>query len=87
MSRCSFDTMYVGNLKGVGKIWQYTAVDGACSFAFARVFAGEKSAARAATFLANDVAPVYAGGLPPLAEAVVDGGPEFKRGSPPRAAR
>ncbi len=30
------DTMYVGNLKGVGKIWQYTAVDGACSFGFAR---------------------------------------------------
>jgi len=75
-----FDTMYVGNLKGVGKIWQYTAVDGACSFAFARVFAGEKSAARAATFLANDVAPVYAEAGLGLAEAVVDGGPEFKRG-------
>jgi hypothetical protein len=27
------DTMYIGNLKGVGKIWQYTAVDGACSSA------------------------------------------------------
>jgi len=29
------DTMYVGNLKGVGKVWQYSAVDGACSFGFA----------------------------------------------------
>jgi hypothetical protein len=28
------DTMYIGNLKGVGKIWQYSAVDGACSFGF-----------------------------------------------------
>jgi transposase len=73
-----FDTMYVGNLKGVGKIWQYSAVDGACSFAFARVLAGEKSAATAAAFLADDVAPVYAEADIQLAEVVVDGGPEFK---------
>jgi hypothetical protein len=30
------DTMFVGRLKGVGKIWQYSAVDGVCSFGFAR---------------------------------------------------
>ncbi len=41
------DTMYVGKLKGVGKIWQYSAVDGACSFGFATVRSGEKSAGRA----------------------------------------
>jgi transposase len=35
-----FDTMYVGNLKGVGKIWQYSAVDGACSFGFAHARLG-----------------------------------------------
>jgi transposase InsO family protein len=73
-----FDTMYVGNLKGVGKIWQYSAVDGACSFAFARVLAGEKSAAAAATFLTQEVAPVYTEAGIALAEVVVDGGPEFK---------
>jgi hypothetical protein len=73
-----FDTMYVGNLKGVGKIWQYSAVDGSCSFGFARVFAGGKSAARAAMFLAEDVAPVYAEAGIELKEAVVDGGAEFK---------
>lgn len=44
-----FDTMYIGNLKGVGKLWQYSAVDGATSFAMARVLAGEKSAPRSAT--------------------------------------
>jgi hypothetical protein len=38
-----FDTMFVGQLKGVGKIWQYSAVDGACSFGFARV-SGERRA-------------------------------------------
>ena len=74
-----FDTMYVGNLKGVGKIWQYSAVDGSCSFAFARVFAGEKSAAKAASFLETDVAAAYAEAGIELGEAVVDGGPEFKR--------
>jgi hypothetical protein len=73
-----FDTMYVGNLKGVGKIWQYSAVDGSCSFAFARVLAGEKSAAAAAAFLKGDVAPVYAEAGIELREVVVDGGPEFK---------
>jgi transposase InsO family protein len=73
-----FDTMYIGNLKGVGKIWQYSAVDGACSFAFARVFAGEKSTSAAAAFLERDVAAVYAEAGIELREVVVDGGPEFK---------
>lgn len=74
-----FDTMYIGNLKGVGKIWQYSAVDGACSFAFAKILAGEKSAAKAAEFLEADVAAVYAEAGIELGEAIVDGGPEFKR--------
>src|SRR3989304_1828598 len=30
------DTFYVGKLKGVGKVWQYTACDAACSFAVAQ---------------------------------------------------
>jgi len=72
------DTMYIGNLKGVGKIWQYSAVDGACSFAFAKVLAGGKSAEVAAAFLADEVAPVYAEAGISLAEVVVDGGAEFK---------
>ncbi len=74
-----FDTMYVGKLKGVGKIWQYSAVDGSCSFGFATVAAGEKSAAKAAAFLSGDVAPVYAQAGIEFGEAVVDGGPEFRR--------
>lgn len=82
-----FDTMYIGKLKGVGKIWQYSAVDGACSFAFARILAGDKSAQAAATFLADDVAPVYAEAGISLAEVVVDGGPEFKGAFTRRCAR
>ena len=72
------DTMYVGRLKGVGKVWQYSAVDGACSFGFARVRRGEKSARAAAAFLEHDVLPTYAEAGIDLKEVVVDGGPEFK---------
>lgn len=75
-----FDTMFVGNLRGVGKIWRCSAVDGACSFAVATVRAGEKSAAKAAEFLAAHVAPVYVEAGIEFDEVVVDGGPEFKRG-------
>jgi len=72
------DTMYVGRLKGVGKIWQYSAVDGACSFGFAVVRRGEKSARSAATFLEHQVLPTYRQAGIVLREVVVDGGPEFK---------
>ena len=73
-----FDTMFVGRLKGVGKIWQYSAVDGVCSFGLAVVRRGEKSARAAAEFLERHVAPVYAEAGITLKEVVVDGGPEFQ---------
>ena len=66
--------IYVGKLKGVDKIWQYSAVDGACSFASARVFAGEKSASAVAAFLQRDVAAVYTEAGIKLREVVIDGG-------------
>ena len=71
------DTMYVGNLKGVGKIWQYSAVDGAASFGFAHARVGPKSAVDAADFLAHHVVPAYHELGVPLVEVVTDGGPEF----------
>lgn len=72
------DTMYVGKLKGVGKIWQYSALFGACSMGFAHVRAGEKSAKASARFLEHHVLPVYREAGITLVEVVVDGGPEFK---------
>jgi hypothetical protein len=51
------DTFYVGHLKGVGKVWQLSAVDGASSFGIARVIAGDKGAQAMARFLAEDVLP------------------------------
>jgi transposase InsO family protein len=71
------DTMYVGHLKGVGKVWQYTGVDGACSFGFARTKAGKKSAQTMADFLEHDIAPGYREAGIDLVEVVTDGGPEF----------
>lgn len=52
------DTFYVGKLKGVGKVWQYTACDAACSYGLAQV-SREFSAAAAARFLTARVLPAY----------------------------
>ncbi|MBU6422892.1 MAG: DDE-type integrase/transposase/recombinase [Chloroflexi bacterium] len=73
------DTMYVGKLKGVGTVWQYTMVDGACSFGFGRVRGGRKSAKSMARFLEEDVVPVYREAKIRLVRINTDGGPEFGR--------
>lgn len=72
-----FDTFYVGHLKGVGKVWQLSAVDGASSFGIARVVAGEKTAAVMARFLVDDVLPTCARAGLRLVRATTDNGPEF----------
>jgi len=74
-----FDTFYVGHLKGVGKVWQLSAVDGASSFAIARVIAGPKGAAAMARFLHEDVLPTCGRAGLTLATATTDNGPEFAR--------
>lgn len=73
----SLDTFYVGKLKGVGKIWQYTACDAACSFGLARL-STELSSEQAAAFLGELVMPFYAGYGLPLQRVLTDGGSEFK---------
>jgi transposase InsO family protein len=73
------DTFYVGQLKGVGKVWQLSAVDGASSFGMARVIAGPKSAAAMARFLREDVLPTCARAGLRLVTATTDNGPEFGR--------
>ena len=83
-----FDTFYVGNLKGVGKVWQLSAVDGASSFAIARVVAGDKSAAVMARFLLFDVLPACRRAALILRTATSDNGPEFGgRSAPPAVKR
>lgn len=53
------DTFYIGKLKGVGKVWQYTACDAASSFGVAGVIAGNWSAEKAARFLTKTVIPAF----------------------------
>ena len=74
----SIDTFYVGKLKGVGKVWQITACDAACSYAWARVLAGEVTAAAVLTFLEHDVLPVYREAGWTLRRVLTDRGKEFK---------
>jgi transposase InsO family protein len=74
-----FDTFYVGNLKGVGKVWQLSAVDGASSFGIARVIAGDKTAQVMARFFREDVVPACRRAGLRLVTATTDNGPEFGR--------
>jgi transposase InsO family protein len=71
------DTFYIGKLKGVGKVWQYTACDAACSFAVAQVSL-EFSAAATARFLTRRVLPAYqAAGWQPE-RVLTDQGGEYR---------
>lgn len=72
-----FDTFYVGRLKGVGKVWQYSATDGGSSFGWARVHAGQKRATSMADFLEHDVMPTLADAGRRLRRVTTDNGPEF----------
>ena len=71
------DTFYIGNLKGVGKVWQITACDAATSYGVAwllPVF----SAQAAAHFLQRVLLPVYRRAGWRLQRVLTDGGSEFK---------
>jgi len=70
------DTFYLGNLKGVGKIWQFTACDAACSYAVAWLTT-ELSARSARRFLLRYVLPVYRQAGHRFQAVLTDGGSEF----------
>jgi len=71
------DTFYIGKLKGVGKIWQVTACDAACSYGVAWVLP-ELSAEATALFLGQILVPLYQRAGWPLQRILTDGGSEFK---------
>jgi transposase InsO family protein len=71
------DTFYVGKLKGVGKVWQYTACDAACSFAVAQVSL-EFSARAAGRFLTDRVLPTYQAAGWPLQRILTDQGSQYR---------
>jgi len=74
----SLDLFYVGKLKGVGKVWQLTACDVASSYGWARVVAGEVTAALVLAFLREVVQPGYQAAGWTLRCVLTDNGKEFK---------
>ena len=72
----ALDTFYVGKLKGVGSVYQLTAVDTATRWAVAALVVGEKSAAEAARFVDHVMSTLAAIGVE-LRSVLTDNGPEF----------
>lgn len=72
------DAFYIGKLKGVGKIWQLTACDAACSYAIATVVPRLTTRATA-SFLEKHVAPAYRRAGHRFRAVLTDCGLEFTR--------
>lgn len=72
------DAFYIGKLKGVGKVWQLTACDAACSYAIATVVP-RLTAQAAMHFLRAHVLPAYRQAGHRVRAVLTDGGPEFQR--------
>lgn len=72
----ALDTFYVGRLKGVGAVWQLTAVDVATRLAVVQLVVGDKTAAVAAGFLEHLKKALRKHGIT-LSGVLSDNGPEF----------
>ncbi len=72
----SLDTFYVGRLKGVGAVWQLTAVDVATRTAVVQLVVGDKTAAVAARFLDHLRTALRRLGIT-MTGILSDNGPEF----------
>ena len=72
----SLDTFYVGRLKGVGAVWQLTAVDVATRTAVVQLVVGDKTAEVAAGFLDHLKKALRKLGIT-LTGLLSDNGPEF----------
>ena len=72
----SMDTFYVGRLKGIGAVWQLTAVDVATRVAVVQLIVGDKTAVVAAGFLDHLKKSLRKHGIK-LEGVLTDNGPEF----------
>jgi len=70
------DAFYVGKLKGVGKVWQLTACDAACSYAIATLVP-RVTQETATAFLRQSLVPSYRRAGHQVHAVLTDGGPEF----------
>ncbi len=71
------DAFYIGKLKGVGKVWQFTACDAACSYGIATLTL-ELSSRATAGFLREHVLRTYRRAGHTLRALLTDGGGEFR---------
>ena len=71
------DTYYVGNIKGVGRIYQQTVIDTYSRVAFAKLYTS-KHAVTAADILNDRVIPFFEENEIPLLRILTDRGTEFK---------
>lgn len=72
----SQDTFYVGNLKGVGRIYQQTFVDTYCKVAFAKLYT-TKTPITSADILNDRVLPFFESQELPMLRILTDRGTEF----------
>jgi transposase InsO family protein len=72
----ALDSFYIGNLKGVGKVWQLTAVDTATRWAICHVFLGPSNTDIAKRFLDRVTAKLRRFGVH-VTGVLTDNGPEF----------
>ena len=72
----SQDTFYVGNMKGVGRIYQQTYVDTYAKVAFAKLYT-TKTPIAAADLLNDRVLPFYQENQVPLLRVLTDRGTEY----------
>ena len=71
------DTYYVGNIKGVGRIYQQTFIDTYTRVAFAKLY-GSKHAITSADLLNDRVLPFFEERQIPLLRVLTDRGTEYK---------
>ena len=72
----ALDSFYIGNLKGVGPVWQLTAVDTATRWAIVEVFLGPSNTDIAKRFLDRVIAKLRRLGIH-VTGVLTDNGPEF----------
>ncbi len=72
----ALDSFFIGKLKGVGPVWQLTAVDTATRWAIVEVFVGPSNATIAAGFLDRTIRKLRRLGVR-VSGVLTDNGPEF----------
>jgi transposase InsO family protein len=73
----ALDSFFIGKLKGVGPVWQLTAVDTATRWAVVEIFIGPSNAALAKRFIDRVVRKLRRLGIT-VTGVLTDNGPEFR---------